>query len=63
MLRALMGLLLLMSMAGVAQAPATPPVATIIRAGVLVDPDSGSSAVNQTIVVQVRIAAAGSVSE
>lgn len=51
--RALVALLLLMSTAGVAQTPATlTPVLTVIRAGILVDPESGTAAANQIIVVE-----------
>src|SRR4029079_15244655 len=44
-----------------AQQPAAPPRATVIRAGRLIDPATGTAAANQTIVVQNgRITAIGS---
>ena len=45
----------------VAQQPAAPPRATVVRAGRLIDPATGTAAANQTIVVQSgRITAIGS---
>lgn len=54
MARALFAILLLLSAHGRAQAPdaAQTPAATVIRAGMLVDPERGTAAANQIIVVE-----------
>jgi imidazolonepropionase-like amidohydrolase len=59
MSRPVIVLLLLMSTAGIAQSPASS--ITVIRAGTLVDPESGTAAANQTIVIENgKVTAVGS---
>jgi imidazolonepropionase-like amidohydrolase len=45
-------LLVVISLDGAAQTPSTPSAVTVIRAGVLIDPESGTTATGQTIVVE-----------